>query len=49
MAKAAGQTFPDFTPPEGETHDQVTSVSSSRLSLSFKLFCDVLTLGFYYK
>ncbi|TWW76317.1 probable fructose-2,6-bisphosphatase TIGAR A [Takifugu flavidus] len=23
MAKAAGQTFPDFTPPEGETQDQV--------------------------
>lgn len=25
MAKAAGQTFPDFTPPDGETQDQVTS------------------------
>lgn len=24
MAKEAGQTFPDFTPPEGETHHQVT-------------------------
>lgn len=31
MAKAAGQTFPDFTPPEGETHDQVTSVGFSRI------------------
>lgn len=23
MAKAAGQSFPDFTPPDGETHEQV--------------------------
>lgn len=27
MAKAVGQTFPDFTPPDGETQDQVTSLS----------------------
>ena len=29
MAKAAGQTCPDFTPPEGETQEQVSLLSLS--------------------
>ena len=29
MAKAAGETCPDFTPPEGETQEQVSLLSPS--------------------
>lgn len=38
MAAAAGQTFPDFTPPEGETHNQVTSGCPARIPTLSKLF-----------